>query len=294
MPSSLLLFPFLLAVVVAVAGSVPRVLTIGECLWDGLPSGCFLGGAPLNVAAHLAAKGAAVSYISAVGDDRLGKDALRRLQLLGVDVSCVQLVHDLETGFVTAEIDAQGCATYTFVTPAAWDALDATDPKLLAAASNTDALVFGSLSQRDHRSRAAVKQTVITAKASGALIAYDVNLRPPHTPPEIVQQSCAYGIDILKLNDEEVEAVARALDCGDGVKYAQEAAAAAATKGGKSDAGSALICAAGALADAAGAQTVVITRGPDGAVMAECDGGEEGECGGYIAPQVSHTSEVCR
>jgi fructokinase len=259
-----------------------RVLTIGECLWDGLPSGCFLGGAPLNVAAHLAARGAKAKFAAAVGDDRLGKDALRRLNLLGVDTSCVQVVAELETGFVTAELDHAGCATYTFVTPAAWDALAADDPTLLAAAAETDALVFGSLSQRDPRTRAAVKQAVGIARAAGALVAYDVNLRPPHTPPHLIAESCGYGVDLLKLNDAEVEQVARAVGCDAGVRYALEAAAAA----GRPEAGEAFVCAAGAIADAVGAQAVVITRGAEGAVMSECLGGDVHECAGYIAPQV--------
>jgi fructokinase len=266
----------------AVATNGWRVLTIGECLWDGLPGGCFLGGAPLNVAAHLAARGARAKFAAAVGDDRLGKDAVRRLNLLGVDTSCVQVVDGLETGFVTAELDAGGSATYTFVTPAAWDALAVDDPALLAAAADTDALVFGSLSQRDPRTRAAVKQAVGVARAAGALIAYDVNIRPPHTPPQLIVDSCGYGVDLLKLNNDEVEIVARALGCDAGVRYAQKAAAAA----GEPEAAEALVCAAGALADASGAQAVVITRGPEGAVMSECTGGDVQECAGYMAPQV--------
>lgn len=285
---SLLLSTTLAASAVTMGGSSRlasrdwRVLTIGECLWDGLPSGCFLGGAPLNVAAHLAARGAKAKFAAAVGDDRLGKDALRRLHLLGVDTSCVQVVPGLETGFVTAELDADGCATYTFVTPAAWDALAADDPTLLAAAADTDALVFGTLSQRDPRTRAAVKQAVGVARAAGALVAYDVNLRPPHTPPQLIVESCGYGVDLLKLNNEEVETVARALGCDAGVRYAREADAAA----GRPDAAEALVCAAGAIADAVGAQAVVITRGPEGAVMSECTGGDVQECAGYVAPQV--------
>jgi len=201
---SVALLSFLAGTSALAIGAAPHVLTIGECLWDGLPAGCFLGGAPLNVAAHLASRGARVSFAAAVGNDRLGQDALRRLTLLGVDVSCVQVVDALETGFVTAALDATGSASYTFVTPAAWDALAIDEPKLLRAASEVDALVFGTLSQRDPRTRAAVKQAVGVARSAGALIAYDVNLRPPYTPPQLVVDSCGYGVDLLKLNDEEV------------------------------------------------------------------------------------------
>ena len=83
---------------------------MGECLFDALPSGIFLGGAPLNVACHLSELGAQASFASAVGDDRLGRDALRRLRARGVDVDLVATDATAETGFVTAEVDAAGDA----------------------------------------------------------------------------------------------------------------------------------------------------------------------------------------
>ena len=97
------------------------VLCVGECLFDALPSGIFLGGAPLNVACHLSELGAQSSFASAVGDDRLGREALRRLRGRGVDVDLVAIDTTAETGFVTAEVDEAGDATYTFATPAAWE-----------------------------------------------------------------------------------------------------------------------------------------------------------------------------
>ena len=101
---------------VALSATPPSVLCVGECLFDALPSGIFLGGAPLNVACHLAELGAQASFASAVGDDRLGRDALRRLRARGVDVDLVATDATAETGFVTAEVDAAGDATYTFAT----------------------------------------------------------------------------------------------------------------------------------------------------------------------------------
>ena len=106
---------------VALSATPPNVLCVGECLFDALPSGIFLGGAPLNVACHLAELGAQASFASAVGDDRLGREALRRLRARGVDVDLVATDPTAETGFVTAEVDTAGDATYTFATPAAWD-----------------------------------------------------------------------------------------------------------------------------------------------------------------------------
>lgn len=99
----------------------PRVLCIGETLFDGLPTGIFLGGAPLNVAVHLAHMGAASRYASAVGRDRLGIEARRRISASGVDVSLLSVSDAAETGFVSVDINSNGDASYTFATPAAWD-----------------------------------------------------------------------------------------------------------------------------------------------------------------------------
>ena len=170
----------------------PRVLCVGECLFDALPSGIFLGGAPLNVACHLAELGAQASFASAVGDDRLGLEVLRRLSGRGVDVSLVRTA-EAETGFVTAEIDNKGDATYTFATPAAWDQVPADG--IAAAAAEADAVVFGTLAQRSSSTRAAV------AAASGAarFSVLDVNLRPPYDSAEVVGPAVAGGVSLLKV-----------------------------------------------------------------------------------------------
>ena len=99
------------AVAMTAAPPQPRVLCVGETLFDGLPNGIFLGGAPLNVACHLASLGASVQYASAVGNDRLGIDAVRRLNNRGVDTALISTTDAAETGFVTALIDASGDST---------------------------------------------------------------------------------------------------------------------------------------------------------------------------------------
>ncbi|KAH8053350.1 carbohydrate kinase [Aureococcus anophagefferens] len=105
----------------------PSILSIGETLYDSLPNGVFLGGAPLNVAVHAAQLGAHSVYASAVGDDALGRDATRRLAAAGVDASLMQTAEGLETGFVSCVVDAAGDATYTIDSPSAWDEVLATD-----------------------------------------------------------------------------------------------------------------------------------------------------------------------
>ena len=106
-----------ISALVSAAAAAPSVLCIGETLFDGLPSAIYLGGAPLNVACHLAQAGVRARYLSAVGHDRLGTEAVRRLQAQGVDTDLIVQVREAETGFVTVELDRSGDASYTFVTP---------------------------------------------------------------------------------------------------------------------------------------------------------------------------------
>eukprot|EP00984_Skeletonema_dohrnii_P027005 scaffold16436_cov118-Skeletonema_dohrnii-CCMP3373.AAC.2 len=121
----------------------PNVLCIGETLWDSLPSGIFLGGAPSNVAVHLAylfqnapsssssdnnvdensSNRPTVAVATCLGKDQLGKEAQRRLALNGVRTDYVQYHSEWETGMATAILDSNGDATYEFNTPAAWDGL---------------------------------------------------------------------------------------------------------------------------------------------------------------------------
>ena len=190
---------------VALSATPPNVLCVGECLFDALPSGIFLGGAPLNVACHLAELGAQASFASAVGDDRLGREALRRLRARGVDVDLVATDPTAETGFVTAEVDTAGDATYTFATPAAWD--NVPEDGLAAAAAAADAVVFGTLAQRSGVTRAAVQAACKAARFP----VLDVNLRPPYDSAELVGSAVAGGVSLLKLNDEELVPVADAL-----------------------------------------------------------------------------------
>ena len=94
----------------------------GEILWDCLPSGRHAGGAPFNVAAHLAQLGDSVALISAIGRDPLGDEILQVARDKSVNVDFVSRVRiGLPTGTVIATLDEKGNATYELVQPAAWD-----------------------------------------------------------------------------------------------------------------------------------------------------------------------------
>src|SRR5918911_4194814 len=124
-----------------------EILCVGEVLWDSLPAGLFLGGAPFNVACHLRAAGLPVSMVSRVGSDRLGEEVLRRAPWYGVGTDLIQVDPELPTGFVRVTVDGAGNAEFEIVEPAAWDAIVPTEA-LLARAAGARAIVFGTLAQR--------------------------------------------------------------------------------------------------------------------------------------------------
>jgi fructokinase len=216
----------------------PEILCVGEVLWDALPEGLFLGGAPFNVACHLRAAGTPVSMVSRVGHDRLGEEALRRAARYGVGIDLVQVDDTLPTGFVSVTVDDAGIPTYEIVAPAAWDAITTSDA-LLARAADARAIVFGSLAQRHATSRRTVERLL----DSKALKVFDVNLRPPFEDREVVWRSLQQA-DVVKLSEAEMNRVADWFDL----------------RGGLRDT-------AAGLAESFGCSVVCITRGSNGAAL---------------------------
>ena len=179
-----------------------EVLCVGEVLWDSLPEGLFLGGAPFNVACHLRATGTPVSMVSRVGNDRLGDEVLRRAARYGVGTDLVQVDPLLPTGFVRVHVDERGNGSYEICEPAAWDAIEANE-SLLARAARARAIVFGSLAQRNATTRATIERLWQVASHQ-ALMVCDVNLRPPYDELEIIRASLAMA-DVVKLSDAELK-----------------------------------------------------------------------------------------
>ena len=177
-------------------GSV-TLLCVGETLWDVLPAGEFMGGAPFNVASHAARLGAHALLATSLGKDLRGRNALELGRESRVDLSLVQIDASLPTGEARATLDASGSARYDFLSPAAWDALKAT-PALLSAAASADALVYGTLGQRDARSRAVIAQLAAAARWR----VFDPNLRAPHIDRELCE-SGLLGAGLVKINEDE-------------------------------------------------------------------------------------------
>ena len=167
-------------------------------LWDALPAGLFLGGAPFNVACHLQSAGVPAAIVSRIGADRLGEEMLRRAARDGVVTDLVQVDQTVPTGFVRVSLDASGVAEYDIVAPAAWDGL-VLDDALIRRAAASRALVFGSLGQRHATSRATIEQLW----RSAPLLVFDVNLRPPFDDRGVVERSLRYA-GIVKVNHDEL------------------------------------------------------------------------------------------
>jgi fructokinase len=180
----------------------PEVLCVGEVLWDALPAGLFLGGAPFNVACHLRAAGVKVTMVSRVGADHLGDEVVRRATRYGVGTDLIQIDPTLPTGFVRVAIDEEGNAKFEIVEPVAWDAIEP-NAELLTRAASARAIVFGTLAQRNALSRKTIERLWDTK----ALMVFDANLRPPHSDRAVVRRSL-HRADIVKVNDTEMRQMA--------------------------------------------------------------------------------------
>lgn len=193
-----------------------RIAAIGELLWDLLPAGPRLGGAPANfaaIAANLAGgpdTGAAdeVFLVSRVGDDRMGSDALREMSAHGVRLDHVSVDSAHATGRVQVALQTDRSPVYTIEHPAAWDFIPKA-PELIALAPALDAVCFGTLAQRSPETRQTLRR-LVEATQPGCVRVFDVNLRDPWWTPEIL----AWGLDhatILKMSAEEVFRVAESV-----------------------------------------------------------------------------------
>lgn len=182
-----------------------RIVGIGEILWDLLPSGAQLGGAPANFAYHASALGAEAAVISRVGDDARGYEILSRVRQMQLGTTCLQIDVTHPTGTVTVNVDAMGQPRFEIHTDVAWDALEA-DANAYHAVTTADAVCFGTLAQRAPKSRESIR-ALVGAASPQALRILDVNLRQQYYSREIVEASLTLAT-VLKVNDTELPRLA--------------------------------------------------------------------------------------
>ena len=182
------------------------VVGMGEALWDVLPEGKKIGGAPANFAYHVSQFGLPSCVVSAIGDDALGKEIIENFTSKGLDQLIAEVPYP--TGTVQVEIDQTGIPLYDIKENVAWDNIPYTE-HLDALAKRTKAVCFGSLAHRNVVSRETINHFLDTMpKDDDSLIVFDVNLRQGFYNKEILCKSMQ-NCNILKINDEELITVSR-------------------------------------------------------------------------------------
>jgi fructokinase len=180
-----------------------RIVAVGEILWDVIGEHEYLGGAPLNVAAHVQTLGHEAFLVSAVGDDDRGRRTLDCLRQWGLSTEFVQVLHGKDTGTAQVELDRDGKPTFRIVRPAAYDFVTLSNDQLLCIAElQPDWIYFGTLY---HMSSQALDSTLrLLHAAPSARHFYDVNLREGNWSLALVEQLSAHA-DVIKLSDSEAE-----------------------------------------------------------------------------------------
>lgn len=177
-----------------------KIVGIGEVVWDCLPEGKRLGGAPVNFCFYAKECGAEAYPVSAIGTDALGDETLAELRKTGLDLRYISR-NALPTSTVRVTVNAEGIPQYEIVEQVAWDAM-ACDQETQALISGADALCWGSLAQRSERSRRAILE-LIDAAPKKAWKVFDINIRQHFYSKELIECSLQKA-NVLKLNEEEL------------------------------------------------------------------------------------------
>jgi fructokinase len=182
------------------------VVGLGEILWDLLPGGKQLGGAPANFAYHTQVLGANSYVVSYVGKDNLGREILDQLQMIGLSQNFIAIDPIHATGTVSVVLDEKGVPDFTIHEDVAWDFISLSD-ELLRLAQKSDAVCYGTLAQRSSLSRSTI-QHFIRGTALHCLRVFDINLRQHYYDQDTVMKMLKLS-NCLKLNEKELPVVAR-------------------------------------------------------------------------------------
>ena len=181
-----------------------KIVGLGEALWDCLPEGKKLGGAPANFAYHAGQFGFDTLAVSALGEDALGEETIAALEEHRLSYLMPRIPYP--TGTVQVTLDEQGIPTYNIREGVAWDNIPFT-PEIEQVARSCQAVCFGSLAQRSVVSRETIAKFLDSTPADCVKI-FDINLRQSFFTKEIIEASMR-RCNILKINDEELVVVSR-------------------------------------------------------------------------------------
>ena len=180
------------------------IVGLGEALWDVLPEGKKLGGAPANFAYHTGQFGLDTLAVSALGEDRLGDETIAAIEEQGLNYMMPRVPYP--TGTVQVTLDDEGIPAYDIKENVAWDNIPFTD-EMKAVAQNCRAVCFGSLAQRNVVSRGTIKK-FLSATPDDCMKIFDINLRQNFYTKEVIDDSL-HLCNVLKINDEELVVIGR-------------------------------------------------------------------------------------
>lgn len=180
------------------------IVGLGEALWDVLPEGKKLGGAPANFAYHAAQFGLDTIAISALGEDKLAEETIEALKEHELNYLMPRVPYP--TGTVQVTLTGDGIPTYDIKENVAWDNIPFTD-EMMEIAKNARAVCFGSLAQRNVVSRENIHK-FLDATPDDCVKIFDINLRQQFYTKEVIQESLK-RCNILKINDEELVLIGR-------------------------------------------------------------------------------------
>ncbi|SHE96288.1 fructokinase [Bacteroides luti] len=182
------------------------IVGLGEALWDMLPEGKKIGGAPANFAYHVSQFGLESCVVSAIGNDALGNEILDVFHEKNLKYQLEKV--NFPTGTVQVELDAEGVPCYEIKEGVAWDNIPFTEA-LQTLALSTRSVCFGSLAQRSKVSRETINRFLDTMPdGEGQCKIFDINLRQNFYDKEIIENSLN-KCNILKINDEELVIISR-------------------------------------------------------------------------------------
>jgi len=175
-----------------------QIVCYGEVLWDMLPTGKKIGGAPLNVALRMQTFGCSIKVISSIGKDTAGNGIVAQMKRYNATTDHLQISQNYATSEVLVTLNDTGSASYEIKMPCAWDDIQLLQ-KDIAVVKSADAFIYGSLVARQLTSR----DTLFALLKASQFKVFDVNLRPPHyelkTLITLMKQA-----DLIKFNDDEI------------------------------------------------------------------------------------------